>query len=74
MPFEVQFFCFLLKSSKILKNKYTSDILGTWSNGDHMTFLGGYGGQLGAEQQFSMDTATMFGAGGGFGAFTQPAG
>jgi len=47
---------------------------GTWSSGDHM-FLPGYGGQLaGAEQQFGMDTATIFGAGGGFGAFTQPAG
>ena len=48
--------------------------VGTWSSGDHM-FLPGYGGQLaGAEQQFGMDTATIFGAGGGFGAFTQPAG
>jgi len=47
---------------------------GTWSNGDHMTFLGGYGGQLaGAEQQYGID-ASIFGAGGGFGAFTQPTG
>ena len=58
------------------------DCPGTWSNGDHLTFLGGYGGQLAgpADQQFSLDTAaaaaaTIFGAaGGGFGAFTQPAG
>jgi len=50
---------------------------GTWSNGDHMTFLSGYGTQLpGTEPQFGIEPATMFGAGaaGGFGAFTQPAG
>merc|ERR1719319_336036 len=53
---------------------------GTWSNGggDHMTFLGSYGGQIapGTEQAgYSADLgpATMFSAGGGFGAFTQPA-
>jgi len=52
---------------------------GTWSNGgDHMTFLGSYGGQIapGADQGgYSTDLgpATMFSAGGGFGAFTQPA-
>jgi hypothetical protein len=48
---------------------------GTWSNGDHMTFLSGYGTQLpGTEAQFGMDTA-IFGAGaGGFGAFTQAPG
>jgi len=49
---------------------------GTWSNGDHMTFLSGYGTQLPGQEtaQFGIDTA-MFGAGaGGFGAFTQAPG
>jgi len=58
---------------------------GTWSNGgDHMTFLGSYGGGMPAgteapvPQPYGTDLsqATMFSAGaaGGFGAFTQPAG
>lgn len=54
---------------------------GTWSNGgDHMTFLGSYGGGMPAgtegavPQAYGTDLsqATMFNAGGGFGAFTQP--
>lgn len=43
---------------------------GAWSNGDPMTFLGGYSGQM-SNDQHSHYMEGMFG-GGGFGGFNQP--